>query len=145
MRRLVGPKASFTHEGNTGHHLPHLMEGGSNITGATPLWWCGRHRTAQYHCPLPPHHSNSGCKKCPLPLHPEAKHTPLPQWHLPLATPMEADIERSTIRGLKKDTLDHGGATTTGPDATYPPAICQNSGGGGGVAASRARGPLSAG
>ena len=26
----------------------------------------------------------------------------------------------------------HGGATTTGPDATYPPAICQNSGGGGG-------------
>ena len=24
----------------------------------------------------------------------------------------------------------HGGATTTGPDATYPPAICQNSGGG---------------
>ena len=27
---------------------------------------------------------------------------------------------------------DHGGATTTGPDATYPPAICQNSGGGGG-------------
>ena len=27
----------------------------------------------------------------------------------------------------------HGGATTTGPDATYPPAICQNSGGGGGL------------
>ena len=26
----------------------------------------------------------------------------------------------------------HGGATTTGPDATYPPAICQNSRGGGG-------------
>ena len=26
----------------------------------------------------------------------------------------------------------HGGATTTGPDATHPPAICQNSGGGGG-------------
>ena len=25
----------------------------------------------------------------------------------------------------------HGGATTTGPDATYPPAIFQNSGGGG--------------
>ena len=25
----------------------------------------------------------------------------------------------------------HRGATTTGPDATYPPAICQNSGGGG--------------
>ena len=24
----------------------------------------------------------------------------------------------------------HGGATTTGPDATHPPAICQNSGGG---------------
>ena len=24
-----------------------------------------------------------------------------------------------------------GGATTTGPDATYPPAICQNSWGGG--------------
>ena len=24
----------------------------------------------------------------------------------------------------------HGGATKTGPDATYPPAICQNSGGG---------------
>ena len=28
--------------------------------------------------------------------------------------------------------VPHGGATTTGPDATYPPAICQNSGGGGG-------------
>ena len=27
--------------------------------------------------------------------------------------------------------LNHGGATTTGPDATYPPAICQYSGGGG--------------
>ena len=26
----------------------------------------------------------------------------------------------------------HGGATTTGPDATHPPTICQNSGGGGG-------------
>ena len=26
-----------------------------------------------------------------------------------------------------------GGATITGPDATYPPAICQNSGGGGAV------------
>ena len=26
----------------------------------------------------------------------------------------------------------HGGATTTGPDATHPPAICQNSGGAGG-------------
>ena len=26
--------------------------------------------------------------------------------------------------------IHHGGATTTGPDATYPPAICQNSGGG---------------
>ena len=26
----------------------------------------------------------------------------------------------------------HGGATTTGPDATRPPAICQNSGRGGG-------------
>ena len=28
---------------------------------------------------------------------------------------------------------DPGGATTNGPDATTPPAICQNSGGGGGV------------
>ena len=28
-------------------------------------------------------------------------------------------------------TPDHGGATTTGPDATYPPAICQNLAGGG--------------
>ena len=28
-------------------------------------------------------------------------------------------------------TKPRGGATTTGPDATYPPAICQNSGGGG--------------
>ena len=27
---------------------------------------------------------------------------------------------------------EHGGATATGPDATYPPAICQNPGGGGG-------------
>ena len=27
----------------------------------------------------------------------------------------------------------HGGATTSGPDATHPPAICQNSGGGGGA------------
>ena len=38
----------------------------------------------------------------------------------------------------------HGGATTTGPDATYPPAICQNSGGGGvgggGPAGGRGRG-----
>ena len=30
----------------------------------------------------------------------------------------------------KNGTWDHGGATTTGPDATYHPAICQNSGGG---------------
>ena len=34
----------------------------------------------------------------------------------------------------------HGGATTTGPDATYPPAICQNSGGGGGGGGGSGRG-----
>ena len=34
----------------------------------------------------------------------------------------------------------HGGATTTGPDATHPPAICQNSGGGGGGAGGRSGG-----
>ena len=33
-----------------------------------------------------------------------------------------------------------GGATTTGPDATYPPAICQNSGGGGGGGSCRGSG-----
>ena len=33
---------------------------------------------------------------------------------------------------LLSSRIQHGGATTTGPDATYPPAICQNSGGGGG-------------
>ena len=37
-------------------------------------------------------------------------------------------------------TLQHGGATTTGPDATHPPAICQNSGGGGGGAGGRSGG-----
>ena len=45
----------------------------------------------------------------------------------------------------------HGGVTTTGPDATHPPAICQNSGGGGGRGwiwgglAGRCRGGISAG
>ena len=34
--------------------------------------------------------------------------------------------------GWMKWKYPHRGATTTGPDATYPPAICQNSGGGGG-------------
>ena len=33
-----------------------------------------------------------------------------------------------------------GGATTTGPDATYPPGICQNSGGGGGGGGGRVGG-----
>ena len=36
------------------------------------------------------------------------------------------------LLGGPKEGGSHGGATTTGPDATYPPAICQNSGGGGG-------------
>ena len=40
-----------------------------------------------------------------------------------------------------------GGATTTGPDATYPPAICQNSGGqpgsGGGGVSGRGQGGAS--
>ena len=35
----------------------------------------------------------------------------------------------------------HGGATTNGPDATTPPAICQNSGGvGGAIGGGPARG-----
>ena len=42
-----------------------------------------------------------------------------PHWLLSLLTPAEVDHPR------------HGGATTTGPDATNPPAICQNLGGGG--------------
>ena len=36
----------------------------------------------------------------------------------------------------------HGGATTIGPDATHPPAICQNlRGGGGGQGGGRIQGP----
>ena len=57
---------------------------------------------------------------CPYPL----LHNPHPP-DGPLTTLYEGDFTSF---------LDpnHGGATTTGPDATYPPAICQNSGGGGG-------------
>ena len=47
------------------------------------------------------------------------------------------DLRSNCIRGkpvflcTTRYNYKHGGATTTGPDATYPPAICQNSGGGG--------------
>ena len=34
--------------------------------------------------------------------------------------------------GSKRNDIKHGGVITTGPDATPPPAICQNLGGGGG-------------
>ena len=40
--------------------------------------------------------------------------------------------ENGCFAALEQLLCGHGGATTTGPDATYPPAICQNSGGGGG-------------
>ena len=40
-------------------------------------------------------------------------------------------LEKNCLGPKSKSTRSHGGATTTGPDATYPPAICQNSGGGG--------------
>ena len=40
-------------------------------------------------------------------------------------------VDNENDRAQNNVRFNHEGATTTSPDATYPPAICQNSGGGG--------------